>query len=334
MENKMYHTEDIELLLLQKEFHELLPEEKAFILTHIEDESEYNRMRNLLLQMIELESDDLPEGPDERVKQNLDALFKDQNKARPLWQTISFWSISGIAALFILGFFFLYPPSAENEKLAFAENHINAKDTLKKEVGIEGNTNQNTNNGANTVMPYITPEVITEDISTTTDSDREIPISSSPSDETDSNPIAAADAAIPSQNSKDMESVTSVQMTDKKRSSAESDLNITTSTDLALLYPGGGEGLVRDAQKILGNHPFNEQLDKAELEIKKNSSRVIFQLEIDKNGNIEKVQMLQGRKVSPQQQQEWEKSLKKELKKFNLQSPNQAGTLRFPVIVE
>jgi hypothetical protein len=292
-------------------------------------------MRNLLLQMIELESDDLPEGPDDRVKQNLDALFKDQNKARPLWQTFSFWSISGIAALFILGFFFLYPPSAEHEKLAFADNHINAKDTLKKEVVIEeGNTNQNTNNGANPVMPYITPDVMTEDISTAKDSDREIPISSSPSDETDSNPIAAADAAIPSQNLKDMESVTSVQMTDKKRSSAESDLNITYSKDLALLYPGGGEGLVRDTQKILGNHSSNEQLDKVELEIKKNSSRVIFQLDIDKNGNIEKVQMLKGRKVSPQQQQEWEKALKKELKKFNLQSPNQAGTLRFPVIVE
>ena len=41
MTNKQYQSEDMEMLLMQKEFSELLPEEKAFVLTHIEDEEEY-----------------------------------------------------------------------------------------------------------------------------------------------------------------------------------------------------------------------------------------------------------------------------------------------------
>jgi hypothetical protein len=54
----MYHIEDLETLLLQKEFEALLEDEKHFVLQHISDQTQYNQLRALLLKMIEESQED------------------------------------------------------------------------------------------------------------------------------------------------------------------------------------------------------------------------------------------------------------------------------------
>ena len=46
-----YDPEDIEVLLQERTFDELLPEERAFVLRHLSGRTEYERMRALLGQL-------------------------------------------------------------------------------------------------------------------------------------------------------------------------------------------------------------------------------------------------------------------------------------------
>ncbi|NND94095.1 MAG: hypothetical protein HKN45_04470 [Flavobacteriales bacterium] len=55
-----YGPEDIEQLLLDKEFSDLLPEEKTYVLKHIEGETEYDHMRELLLGIASSNKDLVP----------------------------------------------------------------------------------------------------------------------------------------------------------------------------------------------------------------------------------------------------------------------------------
>jgi hypothetical protein len=77
-----YDPEDIESLLLNKQFAELYPEEKEFVLRHISDEEQYNSMRKMLMEIREIsQSDDLLT-PDASIKKNLMAQFESDRKSR------------------------------------------------------------------------------------------------------------------------------------------------------------------------------------------------------------------------------------------------------------
>lgn len=77
-----YDPEDIESLLLNKQFAELYPEEKEFVLRHISDEEQYNSMRKMLMEIREIsQSDDLLT-PDASIKKNLMAQFESERKGR------------------------------------------------------------------------------------------------------------------------------------------------------------------------------------------------------------------------------------------------------------
>lgn len=77
-----YDPEDIESLLLNKQFAELYPEEKEFVLRHISDEEQYNSMRKMLMEICEIsQSDDLLT-PDASIKENLMAQFESDRKSR------------------------------------------------------------------------------------------------------------------------------------------------------------------------------------------------------------------------------------------------------------
>jgi hypothetical protein len=77
-----YDPEDIESLLLNKQFAELYPEEKEFVLRHISDEEQYNSMRRMLIEIREIsQSDDLLT-PDASIKKNLLAQFDTERKGR------------------------------------------------------------------------------------------------------------------------------------------------------------------------------------------------------------------------------------------------------------
>jgi hypothetical protein len=77
-----YDPEDIESLLLNKQFAELYPEEKEFVLRHLSDEEQYNSMRKMLIEIREIsQSDDLLT-PDTSIKKNLMAQFESERKGR------------------------------------------------------------------------------------------------------------------------------------------------------------------------------------------------------------------------------------------------------------
>ncbi len=80
MDNKNYISEDFETLMIQKSFEELLPEEKTFVLQHVKDQSEYDQLRNLFFQVIELGQEDDDLAPDPKVKAHLDQLFERDTK--------------------------------------------------------------------------------------------------------------------------------------------------------------------------------------------------------------------------------------------------------------
>jgi septum formation inhibitor MinC len=121
MDNKNYISEDFETLMIQKSFEELLPEEKTFVLQHVKDQAEYDQLRNLLFQVIELGQDDDDLAPDPKVKAHLDQLFETGTKKSvvPWYNTPLFWSsISGIAAVFVLAFWWLNVQTPEKGLMA------------------------------------------------------------------------------------------------------------------------------------------------------------------------------------------------------------------------
>jgi hypothetical protein len=83
-----YDPEDIESLLLHKEFGDLYESEKTFVLKHISSEEEYAGMREQLLQIQQLmaENDDRDFfKPDPRRREKLIAYMKESKPERVLW---------------------------------------------------------------------------------------------------------------------------------------------------------------------------------------------------------------------------------------------------------
>lgn len=81
-QQEKYDPEDIESLLLNKQFYELYPEERAFVLKHLEDESEYNRLRRLLLEIHEIAASDDLLTPDSSIKRHLMNEIKKEKKGK------------------------------------------------------------------------------------------------------------------------------------------------------------------------------------------------------------------------------------------------------------
>lgn len=153
---KQYISEDFETLLIQKSFEQLLPEEKTFVLQHVQGQEEYDQLRQLFFQVIELgqENDDLV--PDPKVKQHLDKLFEDKsNNSVPWYRQPLFWSgISGIAAIFVFAFFWLN--RQENSPQLMAENQNVLKEKSDK---VEQQSMPDDPNPQNNQIHQVSPEV-------------------------------------------------------------------------------------------------------------------------------------------------------------------------------
>lgn len=89
-----YDPEDIEHLLSERPFHALLAEEKAYVLRHIADAEEYERMRALLMHLREDEQQRDPLMPDAAAREQVMAVFRAQQQ--PGWRV---W-LNSIAAVF------------------------------------------------------------------------------------------------------------------------------------------------------------------------------------------------------------------------------------------
>lgn len=332
MANKQYQSEDIETLLIQKEFSELLPEEKNFVLSHLEDEAEYTRMRNLLFQLIEMDSNDVPDGPDERIKKNLDNLFNESSKKRTLWSSIPFWSISGIAAVLVLGFFYFRNTQPVTDQVAFADNNI------KKETPTENPTkpeNQSIKQPELDQVQFVTPdvmqEIIQDEISESEQLDNpsvaDVPLESAPSileksnfDQVNSNlsrtPVIANDAE-------------QAYGRDETTTLHEQSIDITQN------YPGGTSALTTEIHQIIKNNFIRRPETQ---EVKKPGSipltKVIFKISVDVNGNVSLVEVVKSSNRNPEQLSLWCESIKSNLKKFATKNPPSAHSFYFPVNLE
>jgi len=186
MKNNMYEPEDLEKLLTEKSFSELLPEEKAFVLQYVDGDLEYDQMRSTFSKLGELPAIEPEISASPQLKENLMAAFKtnqvsevadeevsesrlaafwiwfwDTNKtlfARPAFQLASL-AVVGLIGYQILGFN-ADTQVAENkapkeEKLPIKKSKNNSKpddktsgsDDVKLEtVDSNGNTSDTENN--------------------------------------------------------------------------------------------------------------------------------------------------------------------------------------------
>lgn len=91
--HERYDPEDIESLLSERGFDELLPDERAFVLRHMSGRDEYERMRALLHYVRPDERDRGSIEPEDRVRANVLAAFRAQQQ--PQWRIwlngISLW---------------------------------------------------------------------------------------------------------------------------------------------------------------------------------------------------------------------------------------------------
>ena len=89
-----YGPEDIEQLLLSKDFSELYPEEKAYILLHMEDEAEYNSLR-LMLRDVSSSKDDI--NPPVAMRDALISMHESRHKS----SSFKIW-LNSVFAVFAL----------------------------------------------------------------------------------------------------------------------------------------------------------------------------------------------------------------------------------------
>ncbi|HRH38235.1 MAG TPA: hypothetical protein PK760_07815 [Flavobacteriales bacterium] len=92
-----YDPEDIESLLAERSFDELLEEERAYVLRHLSGREEYEAMRLLLTNVRMDERDQAPLQPDADVRMNVMAAFRAQQV--PQWRI---W-LNSLTALFAAG---------------------------------------------------------------------------------------------------------------------------------------------------------------------------------------------------------------------------------------
>jgi hypothetical protein len=117
-ENEPYRHEDIEALLMSKAFGELLGEERAFVMQHVQSEAEYNALRSLLLEMHELSFDAELKDPPESLETALFSGFAENaEKVRGYKQRFAPWMGWAIAAS-VVGFcvVFFWPSPIQVEK--------------------------------------------------------------------------------------------------------------------------------------------------------------------------------------------------------------------------
>jgi hypothetical protein len=128
-----YDPEDIESLLMHKEFSELYPEEREFVLQHIESPAEYASLRKTLYEVIEAGKEDQWLDPEPEIRENLLAQFaKEDRKGFAVWLNSLFaapnvtwyrrpavqFAMAGVAILLVVGVLFWNRPNPSKELIA------------------------------------------------------------------------------------------------------------------------------------------------------------------------------------------------------------------------
>lgn len=148
--NQLYDPEDIESLLEHKSFNELYPEERQFVLRHIDSEREYESLRETLLTLRGLVKEGSDITPDKTIRRNVLSAFEAQHK-RPGFSLNSWFLVfterfNGFKPALAFGVlvgaiaissYFYFANSSEGETLA--DNHVapRANRTMNSDGGVE-----------------------------------------------------------------------------------------------------------------------------------------------------------------------------------------------------
>ena len=285
MNTPTYHIEDLETLLLQKEYSALLPEEKEFVHQHISDEQAYSQMRALLYKMIE-ESQDESEwtDPDPRVKQQLDTLFHsdDQNTPiLPFYQQRTFWSLTGIAAIMVVAFFLFTPKNPDPAVLA--ENKPSTDASLPPNIDADKEAQTQNINPKEITPPPPPPEI--EKIHFTTIEISEEEVSSPPSVQ------SMAEPSIPHE----VQTVTKSENVDQDANISRAESQTTYSNvQQNPRYTAGDAQLQKDLENIVQNCLQNLKWDQETPPFK-----MFLQLNISSNGKVQSAVTKKGGESYP-----------------------------------
>jgi hypothetical protein len=317
MDNKNYISEDFETLMIQKSFEELLPEEKTFVLQHVKDQVEYDQLRNLFFQVIELGQEDDDLAPDPKVKAQLDQLFESDSKKTvvPWYNTPLFWSsISGIAAVFVLVFWWLSVQTPETGLLA--ENRPVETEENSDEPTLSASKDNSTSESNRAIVKQenSTNEVAQDNVVTMEE------VSASANSDYDAveppGPSYRYPALLPTE-----------ERVEEKSMTASASLPDAVSTPMGTaLYTKGQEQLIKDIQSaVLSDKQktqsvsesdmtdavlSKEKASKKEADVKTDDSEMVsgkyyLRLKVDANGKLEDVIILR----SPNQGSQWDKKM-------------------------
>ena len=152
---EQYDPEDIEGLLSERSFDELLAEEKAFVLRHISDREEYERMRAMLYYMRPDEGSRATIEADGAVRTNVLEAFRAQQQ--PQWRiwlnSIAVWliprdgfamwrpalALASLAVLIVAGVFTVRQFGANNGTDGLAELHKVPAKPIEPKVSVNAN---------------------------------------------------------------------------------------------------------------------------------------------------------------------------------------------------
>jgi hypothetical protein len=332
MDNKNYISEDFETLMIQKSFEELLPEEKTFVLQHVKDQAEYDQLRNLLFQVIELGQEDDDLAPDPKVKAHLDKLFENgtEKSVVPWYNTPLFWSsISGIAAVFVFVFWWLNVQTPETGLLAENRPIETEEKSDEPTLSASKDNSSSDSNGAMVKQENSSNEVAQDNVVTMEE------VSASASDYDLVEPPDPSDrypALSPTE-----------ERVEEKSMTTSAGLPNAVSTPMGTaLYSKGQDQLIKDIQSaVLSNKKKPQSLSesdmtdavlskekstKKEADVKTVDSELVsgkyyLRLKVDANGKLEDVIILR----SPNPGSQWDRQMVNELR-------NQLGSFQPCVI--
>ena len=169
-----YDPEDIESLLMHKQFNELYPEEKEFVLRHVEGPEEYDSLRQTLFLMHDAADQDEWMEPDPSIRKNLMAQFvSEEKKGFFVWLNSLFaapslpdmpwyrkpamrYAFASVTLLAVIGGTWLYTSrSGDNGQIAV----VDSKDVQNQTEATQQSPAEMTNAGNRTYADNLKPNV-------------------------------------------------------------------------------------------------------------------------------------------------------------------------------
>lgn len=118
-----YDPEDLESLMFHKSFMELLPEERDFVLRHVDSQEEYESMRHTLLLVSEKRTDDWITPRKETKKTLMEMYAEERRKGWLIWlngilgfredSRVPAFALASIAIFLIVGYVLVLTPAAD-----------------------------------------------------------------------------------------------------------------------------------------------------------------------------------------------------------------------------